>query len=88
MAVPIAPDLLEMIRCPRSGQRLSLAEPELLERLEHQRLTGTLRLSAAVSQLDPAQPITAALVREDGQVAYPIQNGIPILLPNHGIALQ
>lgn len=84
---PISPGLLELVRCPRSGQRLSLANTTLVATLERQRLAGTLPFSAAVPQLDLSQPITAALVREDRQLAYPIQGGIPILLPDHGIEI-
>jgi uncharacterized protein YbaR (Trm112 family) len=29
---------------------------------------------------NPTQPLEAALLREDGRVAYPIRNGIPLLV--------
>ena len=83
----LAPDLLELLRCPLSGQRLTPASPELLARLEAQRQAGTLPLRAAQPQWNHAAPLEAVLVREDGQVGYLVQDGLPILLPDHGIEL-
>jgi len=83
----IAPELLELLRCPQTGQRLALAAPELLAQLEAQRHAGTLALAAAQPQWDPAEPLEAVLLREDGRVGYPVQGGIPILLPDHGFEI-
>jgi len=83
----IAPELLELLRCPQTGQRLALAAPELLEKLEAQRRAGTLLIEAAQPQWNPAEPLDAVLIREDGRVGYPAQSGIPILLPDHGFPI-
>jgi uncharacterized protein YbaR (Trm112 family) len=86
MSLP--PDFIEILRCPQTGQRLTLASPELLAKLEAKRRDGTLSLQAAQPQWNPAEPLEALLVREDRRVAYSVQGGIPILLPDHGIDIS
>lgn len=83
----ISPVLLELLRCPESGQRLSAAPPEVLAALEARRREGTLGVASTAPQWNPAQPLEAVLVREDGQLGYPVQDGIPILLPGHGFSI-
>lgn len=84
----ITPELLELLRCPQTGQRLAFATPHLLEKLETHRRTGTLSIKAAQPQWNPGEPLDAVLIREDGRVGYLVQEGIPILLPDHGIILE
>ena len=81
----IAPELLELLRCPQTGQRLAVAAPQLLAELEAQRRAGTLLVEAAQPQWNTSEPLETVLVREDGRIGYPVQGGIPILLPDHGI---
>lgn len=83
----IDPQFLDLLRCPVSHQRLAPAPAELLAALEARRRAGTLSVPAEAPQWNPAQPLEAVLVREDGQVGYPVQGKIPILLPGHGFAL-
>ena len=83
----IDPELLALLRCPQTGQRLALAAPELLAQLEARRRAGALTLAAAQPQWNPAEPLEAVLVREDGRVGYLVQGGIRILLPDHGMEI-
>ncbi len=80
---------LNWLCCPLSGQALHRADAALVARLETDRAAGTLRFLTppAVLQSDPAQPITGALVREDGQALYLVEADVPLLLPDHAIAV-
>ena len=64
----IAPDLLELLRCPATRQKLVAANAEQLA-----------RLNACAGD---REPLSAALVRADGSAAYPVHDGIPVLLVN------
>lgn len=82
---PISPEMLEILVCPETHQRLRLAEPELVGRLQALQQAGRLvNRAGAVS----AEPLQAALVREDGTIAYPICDGIPIMLIEEGLPLE
>ena len=78
----IDPGLLEKLCCPETHQKLSLADPALIEKLNDRIAAGQLRNRAG-------QPLTVkldgGLVRQDGQLVYPIRQGIPILLIDEGI---
>lgn len=80
----IDPQLLELLRCPETRQTLSLAEVELVERLNQLIAAGTLTNQAGET-VD--EPIDGALVREDGAVAYVIRDTIADMLIDHAIVL-
>jgi len=84
----IAPELLELLRCPETGQRLATAPAGMAAALESRRASGALRLAASEPQFDHSRPIEGALLREDGQVCYLIQDGIALLLPGHGVKVK
>ena len=73
----IPADLLEMLRCPVTRQTLAPADADQLARLNGEIAAGRLRNAAG---LPVADPLDAALVRADGAAAYPVRDGIPVLL--------
>jgi uncharacterized protein YbaR (Trm112 family) len=69
--------LLEIICCPETHQPLRFATTDELARM-------TTSSSPAPSS---AIPLEAALLREDGRAAYPIREGIPLLLVEEQLKL-
>lgn len=78
--------LLAVIACPETGQDLVLAEPEMIEKLNHMIEDGLLmnRTGQKVTQ-----KLEAGLVRkEDRKYLYPVRDDIPVLLIDESILLE
>ncbi len=73
----IAPDLLEILRCPETRQRLTLADPAAIAACNARIAAGQARNAAGAVVTEPLQ---GGLLREDGRRLYPIRDEIPILL--------
>ena len=80
----VSPDLLEILVCPETKQPVALARAEVLERLGREVSAGRLRNRGGQPV---TQPITEGLVREDGRVLYPVDDGIPVMLIEESIEL-
>jgi uncharacterized protein YbaR (Trm112 family) len=80
----VDPDLLEILVCPETKQPVALATPEQLARVNAAIRAGdaTNRSGARV-----AKELDEALVRQDGRVLYPVEEGIPVMLVEESIAL-
>jgi uncharacterized protein YbaR (Trm112 family) len=82
--MPISPDLLEILVCPETRQPVAPASEATLAKLnseiaeERLRNRGGERVTA---------PIEEGLVREDGRILYPIDDGIPVMLIDESIEI-
>jgi uncharacterized protein YbaR (Trm112 family) len=81
----IHPDFLSMLRCPENLSNLAEADAALIGRLNDAVAAGRLKNRAG---LPVEKRLDSALVRADGEVAYPIIDEIPILLVDEGINLK
>jgi len=77
-------NLLDIICCPVSRQPMSKLTSTTLERLNE--LIREQRISSRDETL-VSEELEGALVTDDGKLAYPIVDGIPVLLAERGIAL-
>ena len=80
----VAPDLVEILVCPETKQPVALASAEALARLNERVRAGDLRNRGGQVV---AQELQEALVREDGRVVYPVDDGIPVMLVEESIEL-
>lgn len=80
----ISKELLDILLCPETRQGLTLAEPALLEQLNRE--VGASKLRNKAGHVIE-QHLDGALVREDRQTAYPIIDGLPIMLIDQAIPL-
>lgn len=80
----ISPFLLEILVCPETKAPVKLADSEFVQKLNTLIDQGKLvnREGEVIKE-----KIDAALVREDGKVAYPVRMDIPIMLVSEGIPL-
>ena len=76
--------LLDILCCPVTRSPLGRLPKDRLDRL-----TAAIERGAVKDRGDRTltQPLTAALVTRDGKLAYPIVDGIPVLLEDRGILL-
>lgn len=81
----IPADLLEILVCPETHQKVTEAPAELIERMAALQAAGKLKTRGGEPVKDP---IRHALLREDGKIAYPVVEGIPVMIVEEGIVLE
>ena len=81
----LSPDLLEILRCPENRTALSVADADLVAKLNAAIAAKSLKNKGG----EPVgEPVDGALVREDRQVAYAVREDIPVMLVEEGIPLD
>ena len=80
----VSEELLEILVCPETKQPVKTADASILERLNAAIQAGTLRNRGGESV---TTQITEGLVREDGRMLYPVEDGIPVMLIEESIEL-
>ncbi len=80
----VAPDLVEILVCPETKQPVRLMDAAELGRLNERIRGGALRNRGGG---EVKQALVEALVREDGRIAYPVDDGIPVMLIDESIEL-
>ena len=75
---------LSMLRCPRTGGELRLADGRELAALNQSMLDGKLK-NAAGREME--RSMEGALVSACGRWLYPIHEGIPVLLVEEALQL-
>ncbi|HET6879896.1 MAG TPA: Trm112 family protein [Pirellulales bacterium] len=78
-------ELLDILVCPELRTPLTVADDELLAALNRAVAEGRLK-NRGGERVD--RPLDGGLVREDREVVYPIQDGIPIMLVDEAIPLS
>lgn len=78
-------DLLDILVCPETHQPVTVADSEVLERVN----AAVADERAVTRGGEPvAEPMDAGLLREDGQVLYPVRKGIPIMLVDESVDIS
>ena len=80
----VSPDLIEILVCPETKQPVALASGEQLEAVNAAIRGGELRNRGGEKV---EAELAEALIREDGRVAYPVDDGIPVMLIEESIEL-
>lgn len=78
------PFLLEILVCPETRTPVRLASDDVVKALQAASAKGTLTNRGG----QRADRFEHALVRDDNEVAYPVRNGIPIMLIDEQISLN
>jgi uncharacterized protein YbaR (Trm112 family) len=77
--------LLDIICCPVTHQPLLPMQPAQLEALNARIAQARIR---TLGDALLTEALTEALVTRDGKLAYPLADGIPLLLEESGISLS
>lgn len=77
-------ELLEILACPETHQSLRELDSKEIAALNTRIEAGEAK---NVADETVELPVEGGLQREDGEIVYPIRDGIPVLLVHEGIRL-
>ncbi|MEM8947246.1 MAG: hypothetical protein AAGD11_18885 [Planctomycetota bacterium] len=77
--------LIQMLRCPQDRSALSNAEADLVQRVN--RAIGAGKLMNVAGQQVKKQ-LDGGLIRDAGDLMYPVVDEIPVMLPDEAIELS
>ena len=80
----VSEELLEILVCPETKQPVKLASADVLKQLCEDIAAGRIRNRGGDTL---TEPIEEGLVREDGRILYPVDDGIPVMLIEESIEL-
>lgn len=80
----VSQELLDILVCPETKKPVALADAQTLASLNERIRGGKLRNRGGEKV---EKELEEALVREDGAVLYPIDDGIPVMLIEESIEL-
>ena len=83
--MPIDQEFCDRLVCPETKEPVSLAEADLITRLNAQIQSGQLKNHSGQT-ID--QPIDGGILRQDGKVLYPIRDDIPVMLISERIPIE
>jgi uncharacterized protein len=81
----VDPELLEILVCPETKKPVHLADDALMERVNRAVSEGRLVTRGGRTL---TERLEAGLVRSDGRLLYPIQDGIPVMLIDEALPLD
>jgi uncharacterized protein YbaR (Trm112 family) len=80
----VAPDLVEILVCPETKQTVRLATAAELSSVNEKVRAGTLRSRGGEAV---KSELVEALIRADGKILYPVDDGIPVMLVEDSVEL-
>ena len=83
--MPIDQELLDMLVCPESREKLSLADSALITKINARIASGEISNRAGQTV---KQSVESGLTRPDGKFLYPVRDEIPNLLVDEAIPLD
>ena len=83
--VNVDKDLLAILCCPETKQTVTLADDQLIQKVNGAIERGTLKNKA---QKPVTEKLDGGLIRSDNKILYPVREDIPVMLIDEGIPLE